>query len=201
MASCAGIGLASCLELAGRGYDVVCGDIDEAARHNAEKTWKDMGLSVGSLTTVPFNAAKAADCKLLVERATDHFGRVDALFNNVGIQPDASNVPLHELDEEMWDDIMNVNLKSFFRMSKLVVPLMLARGGGAIVNNASIQGIQSQRGVPAYAASKGGILSLTRHMAVHYGANRIRVNSVSPGSTMTPLLENQSGDNSTDVGM
>src|SRR5260221_3444345 len=80
----------------------------------------------------------------------------------------------------MWDRILDVNLKSFFLMSKYALPEIRRRGGGAIINTASVQGLQSQRGVPAYAASKGGVLSLTRQMALDYAAEQIRGLAVWP---------------------
>src|SRR5260221_3346366 len=88
----------------------------------------------------------------------------------------------------MWDRILDVNLKSFFLMSKYALPEIRRRGGGAIINTASVQGLQSQRGVPAYAASKGGILSLTRQMALDYAAEGIRVLAVCPGSIDTDMV-------------
>ena len=81
---------------------------------------------------------------------------MDVLCNNVGIQPLASYVPAHELTEEQWDRIIDVNLKSYFLMTRLCVPGMIEHGGGVIVNTASVQGLQSALGVSAYAASKGG---------------------------------------------
>ena len=82
------------------------------------------------------------------------WGGVDILCNNVGIQPANSYLPAHEFPEEMWDRIINVNLKSFFLMAKYSVPEMKKRGGGVIINTASVQGLQSMKGVSAYAAPK-----------------------------------------------
>ncbi len=111
------------------------------------------------------------------------------LCNNVGIQPTDSYLPAHEFPEKMWDRILDVNLKSCFLMTKYCVPEMVKRGGGVIVNTASVQGLQSMKGVSAYAASKGGILSLTRQLALEYAEDNIRVLAVNPGTIDTPLVD------------
>jgi NAD(P)-dependent dehydrogenase (short-subunit alcohol dehydrogenase family) len=114
---------------------------------------------------------------------------VDVLCNNVGIQPPASYVPAHELADELWDSILNVNVKSYFWMVKRCIPLLKQRKGGVIINTASVQGIQSQKGAAAYAASKGAILSLTRQLALEYAEDNIRVLAIAPGTFETPLLQ------------
>ena len=93
-----------------------------------------------------------------------------------------------DLPEEVWDRILAVNLKSRFLMAKYAIPHMRRRGGGVIINNASVQGLQSMPRVPAYAASKGGDLSLTRQMALDFAKDNIRVLAICPGSIDTPLL-------------
>jgi NAD(P)-dependent dehydrogenase (short-subunit alcohol dehydrogenase family) len=95
---------------------------------------------------------------------------------------------VEDTTEEMWDRIIDVNLKSYFLMSKFTIPEIRKRGGGVIVNTASVQGLQSMPGVPAYAASKGGILSLTRQMSLDYARENIRVVAVCPGAMDTPML-------------
>eukprot|EP01114_Cavostelium_apophysatum_P017946 TRINITY_DN5440_c0_g1_i1.p1 TRINITY_DN5440_c0_g1~~TRINITY_DN5440_c0_g1_i1.p1 ORF type:complete len:216 (+),score=34.79 TRINITY_DN5440_c0_g1_i1:199-846(+) len=153
--------------------------------------WTLRASSKGSISFLKFDASKGDDCHRLVEQAARDFKRIDILFNNVGIQPGTSNVPIHELEESMWDAIMDVNLKSIFWMCKYTLPYMIQQKSGSIINNASIQGLSSQKGVSAYAASKGGILAITRQLAVEYGKYSIRVNTVSPGTIMTALaLEN-----------
>jgi NAD(P)-dependent dehydrogenase (short-subunit alcohol dehydrogenase family) len=111
---------------------------------------------------------------------------VDVLFNNVGIQPLESYTNVEDTTEDMWDRILDVNLKSYFLMSKYAIPEMRRRGGGAIINTAS--GLQSQSRVPAYAASKGGVLSLTRQMALDYATEHIRVLAVCPSTIDTEMV-------------
>jgi NAD(P)-dependent dehydrogenase (short-subunit alcohol dehydrogenase family) len=133
------------------------------------------------------DVARATECERVVRETVDRFGGVDVLFNNVGIQPRASYANVEGTTEEMWDRILDVNLKSYFLMSKYALPEIRRRGGGAIVNTASVQGLQSMKGVPAYAASKGGVLSFTRQMALDYAEDHIRVLAVCPGTIDTEM--------------
>jgi NAD(P)-dependent dehydrogenase (short-subunit alcohol dehydrogenase family) len=180
-----GIGRAISLSFARAGANTVCADIDLKA--GAEMNELAQGAE-GKLLFVKADVSQSADCKALVERTVAEFGGVDVLCNNVGIQPTSSYLPAHELPEEMWDRIINVNLKSRFLMTKYCVPEMKKRGGGAIINTASVQGIQSAMGVAPYAASKGGDLSLTRQLALEYAKDNIRVLAVNPGTIETPLV-------------
>lgn len=180
-----GIGRAISLTFAQAGGNVVCADIDVTAGAEISQLAQD---AEGRLLFVKADVSQAAECKALVEQTVAAFGGVDVLCNNVGIQPTSSYLPAHELSEEMWDRIINVNLKSRFLMTKYCVPEMQKRGGGAIINTASVQGIQSALGVAPYAASKGGDLSLTRQLALEYAKDNIRVLAVNPGTIETPLV-------------
>ena len=115
-------------------------------------------------------------------------------MNNAGIQPASSNVNVEDLREEVWDRILAVNLKAHYLMAKFCIPQFRRRGGGSIINIASVQALQSQKQVPAYAASKGGILSLTRQMALDYAKENIRVLAVCPGTIDTPLVRKAAKD-------
>jgi NAD(P)-dependent dehydrogenase (short-subunit alcohol dehydrogenase family) len=195
-----GIGRSSCLAFAEVGATVVCADSDAQA---GEKIVADaMGLT-GSIQFATVDMADSVQCQELVAHTVSTYGGVDILFNNVGIQPLESYLPAHEYPEELWDRIIAVNLKSYFLMSKYCIPQMLKRGGGVIINNASVQGLQSEKKVCAYAASKGGILSLTRQLALEYAENGIRVLAVCPGAIDTPMLEASfnSLDEDTDAAM
>jgi NAD(P)-dependent dehydrogenase (short-subunit alcohol dehydrogenase family) len=179
-----GIGRAISLSFAGEGAGVVCADVDVAAGREVAKQAK--GLA-GKLVFVNADVSKATVCQKLVARAVENFGGLDILCNNVGIQTRESYLPAHELPEAIWDRIIDVNLKSNFLMAKYAVPEMKKRGGGVIINTASVQGLQSALGVSAYAASKGGQLSLTRQLALEYAKDNIRVLAVNPGTIETPL--------------
>ena len=178
-----GIGEAVTRAFAQAGADVFSADVDTEAGARIEA---ESASLPGSITYVNADVSQAATCQALVRQAAGS-GGVDVLVNNVGIQPVDSYLPAHEFPEETWDRILAVNLKSGFLMSKYTVPEMLKQGGGVIVNIASVQGRQSMKGVPAYAASKGGMISLTQQLALEYAEQNIRVLAVNPGTIETSL--------------
>jgi NAD(P)-dependent dehydrogenase (short-subunit alcohol dehydrogenase family) len=180
-----GIGRACALEFARAGAAVTIADIDRTAGQLTLEAIEGVG---GQGHLVIGDVSRASECQRVVRATVDRFGGLDVLFNNVGIQSQDSYRNVEDTPEEMWDRILDVNLKSYFLMSKYALPEIRRRGGGVIINTASVQGLQSQKGVPAYAASKGGILSLTRQMAVEYAAEHIRVLAVCPGSIDTDMV-------------
>lgn len=180
-----GIGRGICLAFAREGAQVLCADVDEKA--GVELAGKS-GELAGTIHFQRADVSQASECQTLVGEAVSRWGGVDIVCNNVGIQPTSSYLPAHELPEEMWDRIIDVNLKSTFLMTRYCIPEMKKRGGGVIINTASVQGLQSQKGVSAYAASKGGLLSLTRQLALEYALDNIRVLAVNPGTIDTPLV-------------
>jgi dihydroanticapsin dehydrogenase len=180
-----GIGRGICLAFASEGARVLCADVDEKA---GTQIAGESSALAGTINFQLADVARSSACRSVVEAAVSQWGGVDVLCNNVGIQPPSSYVPAHELPEELWDRIINVNLKSFFLLTRWCVPQMIKRGGGVIINTGSVQGLQSMKGVAAYAASKGGILSLTRQLALEYAEDHIRVLAVNPGAIDTPML-------------
>ena len=182
-----GIGAATAMEFAREGAKVAIADINEEAGNALIARTQSYGLEC---LFVAADMAKSADCQRVVAETVSAFGGVDILFNNVGIQPPESYLNVEETSEEVWDRIIDVNLKSYFLMAKFSIPEIRRRGGGAIINTASVQGLQSMKGVPPYAASKGGILSLTRQMAMDYAEENIRVLAVCPGAIDTQMLRN-----------
>ncbi len=185
-----GIGQATAWEFAKEGAMVAIVDVNRVA---GEATVAEVERLGGKGLLLQADAADSSDCRRVVEAAVERFGGVDILFNNVGIQPPESYVNVEDTSEAMWDRIIGVNLKSCFLMSKYAIPEMRKRGGGVIINTASVQGLQSQPLVPPYAASKGGILSLTRQMSLDYAKDNIRVLAVCPGSIDTPMLRAAAG--------
>ncbi len=184
-----GIGGAICLAFAAAGAHVLCADVDDPAGQAV------VGAAApGQVVYQHADVATSPACQGLVDQAVELWGGLDILINNVGIQPMKDYLPAHELPEESWDRIINVNLKSGFLMTKYAAPVMKQGGGGVIINTASVQGLQSAKGIAAYAASKGGMLSLTRQLALEYAADNIRVLAVNPGTIETPLAAAGSGN-------
>jgi NAD(P)-dependent dehydrogenase (short-subunit alcohol dehydrogenase family) len=180
-----GIGEASALAFAREGCHVAVADVDRAAGENLAADNRSL---TGEIVFLQADVSRSNEARDVVQKTVAAFGGVDILFNNVGIQPPDSYRTAEDLDEAVWDRIMDVNAKSCFLLCKYAIPEMLKRGGGVIINNASTQGLQSQRLVPAYAASKGAVLSLTRNLALDYADKNIRVVAICPGSVDTPLL-------------
>ena len=180
-----GIGKATAIEFANEGASVVIADINEEAGRIVESDLNRLGPG-GRLVVA--DIALIAECSRVVAETVEAFGGVDILFNNAGIQSPDSYRNVEDTPEDMWDRILDVNLKSYYMMSKFAIPEMRKRGGGAIINTASVQGLQSQKLVPAYAASKGGVLSLTRQMALDYAEENIRVLAVCPGTIDTEMV-------------
>ncbi len=181
-----GIGSGITRAFAEAGARVACMDVDASA---GAAMAADSAAMEGEIRFFESDASDAGVCKEVCETVIADWGGIDILCNNVGIQPTHSYVPAHELPEDTWDRIIDVNLKSYFLMAKYSVPNMMARSSGVILNTASVQGLQSALGVSAYAASKGGILSLTRQLALEYARHNIRVLAVNPGGIDTPLVD------------
>jgi NAD(P)-dependent dehydrogenase (short-subunit alcohol dehydrogenase family) len=180
-----GIGGATSLAFARGGANVTVMDTNAPA---GEQTVSKMAAFSGKGLFVEADAGTGEGCRKTVDATINAFGGVDILFNNVGIQPSASYMNAVDLPEEMWDRIIDVNLKSRFLMAKYCIPHMRSAGGGVIISTASVQGLQSMPGVSAYAASKGGDLSLMRQLSLDFAVDNIRVLAVNPGTIDTPMV-------------
>ena len=182
-----GIGGGVSKAFANAGANVTIMDIQDDA---GQTLASEIGSNGGQAQYVHADAGTSAGCKLTVDAAVEAYGTVNILINNVGIQPPSSYLDAVDLPEEAWDRIINVNLKSRFLMAKYSVPHMRKAGGGVIISTASVQGLLSMPFVSAYAASKGGDLSLTRQMSIDFAKDNIRVLSVNPGTINTPMVWN-----------
>jgi len=175
-----GIGQASARIFAREGARVVCVDLKGDA---AEATAREVGGAAFAA-----DVSKAKDAEAMVAFAESTYGRLDVAFNNAGVfHPDDDSVM--NTSEEIWDFVINVNLKGVFLGCKYEIPALLRAGGGAIVNTASFVAILGAATPQiAYTASKGGVLSMTREIAVEFARKNIRCNALCPGPVETPLL-------------
>ena len=178
-----GIGRATARKLATEGASVViCGDQEDQLESALAELREREGLELSGTRA---DVTSSADMRGLMDFATQTYGGVDVLVNSAGIQRYGTVV---QTEEEVWDEVLDVNLKGIYLASKYAIPRMKVRGGGAIVNLSSVQAFASQKGVAAYTASKGAINALTRAMALDHAEENIRVNAVCPASVDTPML-------------
>ena len=177
-----GFGRATAVRFAGEGAKIVIADLDE----RGGKETVDRVVAAGSAAELVVGDVSALDvARRAVEHALARFAGLDVLVNNAGI---AQTEPRDTWDapDDVWDRVIRVNLRSIYACSRAAIPAMLERGGGSVVNVASIAASVSVGGA-AYAASKGAIVSYTRHVARELAARGVRVNCVSPGFMRTPM--------------
>jgi NAD(P)-dependent dehydrogenase (short-subunit alcohol dehydrogenase family) len=181
-----GIGREAALIFAREGGRMVVADLNDQA---GEATVAAIRESGGAAFYVHADVSKAASVENMVRRTEDHFGKLDVIFNNAGIFPDA-DASVVDTSEEVWDMVMNVNLKGVFLGCKYAIPALLRAGGGSIINVASFVALMGAATPQiAYTASKGGVLSMTREIAVEFARQNIRANALCPGPVDTPLLQ------------
>jgi len=180
-----GIGRAIALLYASEGAKVVVSDINESSGNETVSTIKIRG---GESIFVKADTSKPKDNQFLVEQTIKHYGRLQIVCNNAGIAGTLAQTAEYPIDE--WDKVISVNLSGVFYGLRYQLPAMLASGGGAIVNIASILGSVGTGNMAAYVAAKHGLVGLTKVAAIEYAAKNIRINSVGPGYILTPLLTN-----------
>jgi meso-butanediol dehydrogenase / (S,S)-butanediol dehydrogenase / diacetyl reductase len=183
-----GIGRAIAKRFASGGASVLACGIEVAANKELALDAKASGLN---LHVELCDVTRADAVQAVVAKAVKEFGGLDIIVNAAAFHPFGTVV---ETDLETWNRCLMVNVGSIYLLAHYSVPEMKKRGGGAIINLASVQGHACQRGVAAYAASKGAVHSLTRALALDHAPDHIRVNSISPGSIRTPMLERSAGN-------
>ena len=177
-----GIGQATALRFAQEGARVVVVDWNS---EGGQETARLIHSSGGEAIFVEADVSQDEDARQMVEMAITTYGRLEILVNNAAIQVFGTIPDTSEAD---WHRVMDVNLKGVYLGCKYAIPHLAARGGGSIINTASILGLVGDPDLPAYGATKGGVLAMTRAMAQAHGRENIRVNSICPGDVATPLV-------------
>lgn len=176
-----GIGLATAVRFANEGAKVILADVRDSHQEASE-----IAKRGGEARFIQVDVSNATQVTALFEKTTELFGHLDILVNNAGIELAKKIIDTTEAE---WERLMNINLKGVFLCSKAAIPLLKRNGGGIIVNVASELGLVGGSEIAAYSASKGGVVQLTKSMAIDHAGDQIRVNCVAPGPVSTRLLE------------
>ena len=176
-----GNGRATAIRFAEEGATVLLADLDEAS---AKETGEIVAEKGGKFSTVQADVTREEDCARIIQTCIDRYGRIDVLHNNVGRS--RGDKPTYDLDTEMWDELMDLNLKATFMTCKHALKVMREQKGGAIINVSSTSSLNVSPTV-TYKTAKGAINKLTEHMAVENAGRGVRVNAIAPGLVDTPM--------------
>lgn len=179
-----GIGQSTAYLFAREGASVIVNDLDEA---KGQETVDQIVSEGGDAVFIQADVTDSGQVKQMADDAVAHYGRIDVLFNNAGISGVGM---LHEVEPEQWDRVININIKGVYLPSKHILPYMMERKSGSIINMSSCIAEIGLARRASYAATKGAVLALTKSMQVDYAAYGIRVNALLPGTILTPFVEN-----------
>lgn len=179
-----GMGVSEAKAFAKAGAKVVVADVNaEGAKQVAKEIADEGGEAIG----IGVDLTDLEQLQSMVDDVNAHYGRIDVLVNNAGVFDKYTT--LLDTSDELWDMIYNINIKAVFRLTKMVLPQMIERGNGAIVNIASIAGLIANKGGAAYTSSKHAVIGLTKHLASTYAKDGIKINAICPGTIVTPLIK------------
>jgi NAD(P)-dependent dehydrogenase (short-subunit alcohol dehydrogenase family) len=180
-----GMGRVAAQRFAAEGARIVVAEFGEAAGEETVGLVREAG---GEATFAKVDVSREEDARAMVDHAVSTFGRVDVLYNNAGVMPEADHSVI-DTDVATWDQVMAVNVRGVFLGCKYAIPRMVEQGSGSVINISSFVALLGCS-VPqdAYTASKGAVLSLTRSLAVQFGPQGVRSNAICPGPVETPLL-------------
>ncbi len=177
-----GIGKTTALLFSQEGASIVVADINES---QAQATANEITTNGGKAIVVKVNVASLKECDQLAKTIIEKFGKVDILINNAGITRDAT---LAKMTEEQFDQVISVNLKGVFNMTKAITPFMVEKGYGKVVNTSSVVGLYGNFGQTNYVATKAGVIGMTKVWAREFGRKGITVNAVAPGFIATDMI-------------
>jgi NAD(P)-dependent dehydrogenase (short-subunit alcohol dehydrogenase family) len=181
-----GIGFAGASAFIREGAKVVIAEINEELGHGAEAKLRAAG---GDVAFVRTDCSRSEDVRALMERTRQLYGGLHVLYNNASIFLPKADGPVASVAEEAWNRILAINLGSVFLCCKYGIPLIIASGGGSVINTGSSAGVMGVPGCDAYTATKGATISLTRSMAVEYGKKGVRVNCICPAGIETEMVK------------
>ncbi|MEK5396319.1 SDR family NAD(P)-dependent oxidoreductase [Paenibacillus sp. FSL K6-2859] len=179
-----GIGRSTALLFAREGATVIVNDLDEA---KGIETLKNIHADGGKGHFIHADVTHAESVEQMVDQIIEHYGHIDVLFNNAGISGVGA---LHEVEPDAWERVIQVNIRGVYLPSKYVLPHMMKRKSGNIINMSSCVAEIGLARRASYSATKGAVLALTKSMQVDYAAYNIRVNALLPGTILTPFVEN-----------